>query len=154
MKKTITLLFCLIALAGFSQVTLTENQGIYLDKDGKPYTGTYIEYYSPNKPKIEMLLLQGKLNGITKTFFESGKINEIRSYSEGKTNGKWETFNEQGVKTAEANFQMGEKHGKWFIWDDNGTLRYDMNYTNGKRNGVWIIYNEKGEKISEKNYEE
>jgi len=126
--KRLTLLLLLVPFLSGAQNNVTEKNGLYLDSNGKPFTGTYQEYFENGQVKSQMEIVQGLLNGQVKVYFPSGELNEIRSYIKGEKSGRWETWNAQGVKVAEANFLNGKKNGKWYVWDEKGTLRYDMTY--------------------------
>jgi antitoxin component YwqK of YwqJK toxin-antitoxin module len=132
---------------------ITENsEGIYLDDNGNPYTGSYIEYYPSGAKKDEIHLRNGLKEGICLLFFDDGQLNEIRSYKQGKMHGTWITYNQKGTKIGEANYSQNLKNGKWYIWDENGTLRYEMFYLDGEKVGIWLMWNEKGELAGHKEY--
>lgn len=143
--------FLLILNSSIGQVS-QKNDGLYYDKNGQLYTGTYYEYFTDTTIRAEISLLNGTPDGLTKIYFESGELQEIRSFRKGQMHGQWEKWNSGGIKTAEANYTNNLKDGKWFVWDDNGTLRYDMTYKDGKKTGTWYMYDDSGKLISEKIY--
>lgn len=126
--------------------------GLYYDAEGKIFTGTSYEYYSDSVVQATIEIKDGKLDGLTKIYFNNGQLEEIRSYSNGMMHGKWEKWNRQNIRIAEANYSDNKKEGKWFVWDDNGVLRYDMTYSNGEKTGVWLMYDESGKLINSKQY--
>jgi antitoxin component YwqK of YwqJK toxin-antitoxin module len=132
----------------FAQVTIDE-AGLYYNENNELYTGTYIEFHPNGNKMIEVSLKSGLPDGPVSIYFETGQINETRSYAKGKMHGTWITWNEEGVKIAEANFKNNLKHGDWFIWDDAGTLRFEMHYSVGNKVGSWKMFNEKGELVFE-----
>lgn len=132
----------------FAQVSMDED-GLYYNENDELYTGTYIEFHTNGNKKIEVSLAKGLPNGPVSIYFETGQINETRSYEKGKMHGTWITWNEEGVKVAQAQYKENLKHGDWYIWDDAGTQRFEMHYAMGKKIGTWKMYNEKGELVSE-----
>jgi len=135
----------------FSQNIVLQDD-IYVDKDGKPFTGKYKEYYSDGILRLEIEMVNGTKNGKGVLYFENGNIQEVYSYKENKMDGLWLTYNEKNIKTAEANYLNDKKDGSWKIWDENGNLIYEMLYKNGEKTGTWIKHNEKGEEIARKTY--
>jgi antitoxin component YwqK of YwqJK toxin-antitoxin module len=141
--------FLVITGAVLSAQVIIDEDGLYHNEKNELYTGTYIEFYTNGNKLIEVTLDKGLINGPVTLYFETGQINEIRSYKNGEMDGTWTTWNEAGVKIGLANYKENLKHGDWFIWDDEGTLRFEMHYTRGKKTGVWKMFNEKGELESE-----
>lgn len=134
-----------------AQITEGED-GIYYDKNKKPYTGVFTEYWPNGNLKMELPIKKGLKDGQANLYFENSGKNEIRSFKGGKMHGTWVTWNEKGTKIAEANYLNGKKHGKWLIWDDNGILRYDMTYKKGDKTGTWLMWDEEGKIIMEKSH--
>ena len=143
MKKIFFLIFLFAFIKGSFSQDIIYKDGLYF-KVQNLYSGKYFEYYENGNVKMEMNILNGRLENETILYFENGTKKEIRSYKEGKKNGTWITWNEKGIKTAEAFYTMDKKDGKWTIWDDNGQKRYEMFYSDGKKIGTWYInYGEK-----------
>jgi len=138
--------FCL-----FSQNIVIQDD-IYVDKDGKPFTGKYKEYYSDGILKFEIELVNGTKNGKGVLYFENGSIQAVYSYKLNQMDGLWLTYNSKNIKTAEANYLKDKKDGSWKIWDENGKLVYEMLYKNGEKAGSWIKYNDKGDEIARKSF--
>lgn len=152
MKKIVTLIvFTVVFYVGLNAQVIHEVDGIYY-ADDLPYTGTYKSYDDNFQLKMEMKLLEGKKEGITKLYFEDGSLQEIRSYKNNLMDGLWITYNEKGVKIAEANYVKGKKNGTWKVWDEQGILRVEMSYKHGAKFGTWTRWNQKGEILGEKVY--
>lgn len=98
--------------------------------------------------------IDGKKDGECKLYFETGELNEVRSYKNNEMNGIWLTFNTNGVKVAEAAYKNGKKDGNWYVWDDEGNLKYELCYSNGEKTGTWKSYDEMGVVVNERNYSE
>ena len=153
MIKNISLLcgFLLLFVLGAVAQELVEIDGIYYHNN-KAYSGRYESKYENGNPHIQMILVNGLKDGEVQIYFESGQLNEVRSYSMNLMHGTWTTYNESGIKVGEANYQYDKKHGPWYIWNDQGKLIYELEYTEGEKTGVWKIYDENGKVVNERNY--
>lgn len=152
MKKFIILFALIVGVATIVDAQLTLKDGKYYDQEDKLYTGVYIEYYESGSKKVEMNVVDGEKQGITKIYFENQNINEVRLFDHNDMDGTWLTYDENGTKTGEASYKHGVKDGKWFIWDENGTLRYEMLYSKGKKVGSWKIWDNEGNLVAQKEY--
>ena len=135
----------------FAQLSVDED-GIYYDNLGKPYTGVYVEKYDNGVTKSTTTLISGRKHGIAAIYFKDGTLSEFRMYRNNQMHGTWITWNESGIKTAEANYAADKKNGKWYIWDENGVKRYEMTYFDGNKVGTWYMWSDKGELIETKEY--
>lgn len=151
--KRISLLFGLLFFIILQSVAqnIVEKEGLYY-LNNEAYTGNYTVKYDNGNPKIEMNLLNGYKNGEAKVYFETGGLNEIRSYKQNLMDGTWLTFNNKNIKVAEALYLDGKKHGKWYIWNDEGILLYELEYTEGEKTGIWKNFDKEGNVISERSY--
>ena len=145
-------LLLLIVSVDMSGQLSVDDEGIYYDSIGKPYTGTYVEKYDNGVIKSTTTLISGRKHGIAIIYFRDGSMNEFRMYRNNQMHGTWITWNENGVKTAEANYSADKKNGKWYIWDENGVQRYEMTYFDGSKTGKWYMWNERGELLETKEY--
>lgn len=155
-KARFVFMFLLTLLIGGDLVAqrdeLEYRDGYYF-KNGMLYSGTHITYYEDGMVQMEMKVLNGLLDGVTKVFYPNGTQKEQRWYHEGEMDSLWINWSEKGIKVAEARYKKGIKDGYWYIWDEKGVLRYQMFYREGKKAGIWYIWDEKGKLISEKNYD-
>jgi antitoxin component YwqK of YwqJK toxin-antitoxin module len=151
--KRFSMLFAFIffTICSVYSQDIKEIDGVYY-KGSTPYTGKYFASFENGKPKIEINLIDGLKDGVTKVYFETGELNEIRSYKKNIMDGDWFTYNENKIKVAEAHYLDGKKNGKWYIWDENGTLIYELEYTSGKKTGIWKNYDTTGKLINERSY--
>jgi len=154
MKTIISITALMLLFMNFSLFSqnIVLQDDIYVDKDGKPFTGKYKEYYSDGILKLEIEMVNGTKNGKGVLYFKNGNIQDVYSYKQNKMDGLWLTYNEKSIKTAEANYLNDKKDGSWKIWDENGNLIYEMLYKNGEKTGIWIKHNDKGEEIARKTY--
>ncbi|MFO7657878.1 MAG: toxin-antitoxin system YwqK family antitoxin [Bacteroidales bacterium] len=159
MNKKINVLASLFLLAFLCNSTISaqlsvDEDGIYYDNLGKPYTGIFIEKYDDGTIKGKTTLISGRKHGLASIYFKDGSLSELRMYRNNQMHGTWVTWNEKGKKTAEANYAADKKNGKWYIWDENGVKRYEMIYFDGEKAGTWYMWDEKGELTGKKDYSE
>lgn len=115
MLKTITALFILIMI---SSVALAEEPGAVCS--GKP-DGVTKDYFDDGKIKTEWMCRDGKLNGITRLYYNNGEVEKASSYIE--------------------DVRQGITYGYF----DNGAIKSICNYKDGKLEGMHKIYHKNGE---------
>ena len=108
------------------------------------------EYYDDGKGNLEREYY--KVNGNKelgeKVFFKSGKIMAEHTFENGKLNGISIVYYESGEKRMEANWEDG-MNGKRLEFYLDGTLKSEKNYKNTLLNGPFKEYDEKGNLINE-----
>ena len=108
------------------------------------------EYYDDGKGNLEReyFKVNGKKELGEKVFFKSGKIMAEHTYKNGKLNGTSIVYYESGEKRMEANWEDG-MNGKRLEFYLDGTLKSEKNYKNTLLNGPFKEYDEKGNLINE-----
>ncbi|MBL4593624.1 MAG: hypothetical protein JKX68_07405 [Flavobacteriales bacterium] len=153
MKKIIAIIILqvIFALTVFGQ-QITKKNGVYVDQNGKKYSGVYIAYYQNQVKEAVYIIKDGLENGSVEFYYPTTEIMEQGNFKDGLKHGKWVRWSDNGNKLAEANYKKGKKDGKWVIWDDKGIKRYEMYYTNGLKTGLWLMWDEKGQISNKKQY--
>lgn len=141
--------FIILTLMVKAQVK-NEN-GIYTDSEGNPFTGICNTEEKGIK-KATITVKNGQANGEAQYYYASGKVMETGMFEKGQKTGKWTRFNESGIIIGIASYNLGKKDGTWVVFDDNGKKRFEMNYINGEKTGVWYNWNENGDLVSSKDY--
>lgn len=98
-----------------------ENQKIYMYSDF-PEVQAKISNYS-----------NGKLSGIEKTFYPSGKKYQTLVYADDKLWGEFKQYSEDGTQVVRGNFINNTEHGLWIDNLNGCTGRYK----NGQKQGRW-----------------
>lgn len=70
----------------YGQYSIDED-GIYYDSLGKPFTGVYIEKIEDRSIKSKATLISGRKHGLTIVYFKNGDINEFRMYRNNQMHG-------------------------------------------------------------------
>jgi len=150
-KTTLLITTFLFNTLLFSQ-QITKKEGVYVDENGKNYSGVYISYFKDDIKQAVYTIKNGVENGSVEFYYPSTEIMEQGNFREGNKHGKWVRWSVKGNKLAEANYNKGKKDGKWLIWDERGVKRYEMHYTSGSKTGTWIMWDEKGQISNKKGY--
>jgi len=110
-----------------TDTTLKLQNGVYYYVDS-PFSGFIVEKYNSDTLKSMGSYFQGRQHGISKTYFENGKLETERSYKNG--------------------IGYGRHFGYW----DNGNMKFDFLYINDKREGVQKQWYESGNQYCELNF--
>ena len=117
----------------------------------KQFEGEW-KYYHEDSHAIMTLekYINGKLEGVRKVFYKSGKIAEETTYKAGIKNGNYKSYTENGILLEESTYKFGEYEGLAIFKKDDGQISGQGLFKNGKKVGMWKIL-EKG-KIKNVNY--
>ena len=110
----------------------------------KQFEGEW-KYYHENSPQIMTIELykEGKLKGVRKVFYKSGKIAEETTYKNGIKNGLYKKYAENDIILEESNYVNGEFDGLTIYRDAGNQITGKGFFKNGKKVGMWKIL-EKG----------
>jgi hypothetical protein len=101
--------------------------------------GKKIVYYVPDNledksrlPTAVYMYANGKLNGESIEYFDTGTVKSKGSYKDDKKVGIWETFHPNGKKMMLERFKDGVHHGWHFAYDEAGKETGKKYYYYGK----------------------
>lgn len=135
-------------------------------------------YYAPasDYPQKEMSYNMGKLDGLYRIFYESGKIQEESYYKDNLKSGPSKWYNKLGRMIAMYNYQNGQFDGMQRTFYENDTTQSVSNYANnllegpykefyrngvvkiqgqyvkGIKEGEWIEFDETGKKVKSERF--
>ncbi|MGL2964564.1 toxin-antitoxin system YwqK family antitoxin [Flavobacterium sp. RSB2_4_14] len=89
----------------------------------------------------------GKLTGVRKVFYKSGKIAEETTYKDGIKNGGYKKYAENDVVLEETIYVNGEYDGLAIFRNPDNQITGQGNFKNGKKVGMWKLL-EKGKLIN------
>jgi len=128
----------------------------------------YQEFHENGQLKFEVPLIDGKKEGLGKTYFDDGElkieaqykndqlngrlvqyyygrtIKEV-NYKDGKLDGYAIYYSPAKLPTKEGTYKDGKMHGKWKIYEDNGCLRFEYTYQNDIKEGPYKVFYCSGE---------
>lgn len=110
----------------------------------KQFEGEW-KYYHENSPIVMTteFYVNGKLNGIRKVFYKSGKIAEETTYKNGVKDGVYKSYAENDVVLEESNYKEGLLDGQATYRDATKNITAQGLFKNGKKTGIWKML-EKG----------
>lgn len=110
----------------------------------KQFDGEW-KYYHENSPQIMTLenYANGKLNGVRKVFYKSGKLAEETTYKNGIKEGPYKSYAENDVVMEESNYKNDQLDGPAIYRDATNKVSGQGSFKNGKKIGIWKIL-EKG----------
>ena len=95
----------------------------------------------------------GLLNGITTTYFVTGKKAETATFKKGKLYGNVLRYSSEGILMDDLHYENGKLHGSAKYFNVAGKLVRKGNYENDQKVGNWEYF-ENGEPISAKKIKE
>lgn len=104
------------------------------------------KFYSEYDGKLvaEEIYLDGKKNGISKTFYADAELAEILTWKNGSREGNWEQYFSDGKLKLKGFYKNDENEGEVTSYYPSGKVLYSGYYHNGLRIGTWIYYDNKG----------
>lgn len=113
----------------------------------KQYVGEW-KYYHLDSPKIMTTenYVNGKLSGIRKVFYPSGKIAEEANYKNGQKDGTYKKYLENGIVLEESIYKNGQYDGLATFRTEENVIAAKGLFKNGKKSGIWDML-EKGKLV-------
>lgn len=104
----------------------------------KQFEGEW-KYYHEDLPTVMTLepYANGKLNGIRKVFYKSGKIAEETTYKNGIKNGTYKSYAENDVVLEESVYKNGQYEGLAVFRNVDNQIAAQGTFKNGKKVGMW-----------------
>lgn len=87
-----------------------------------PYTGKYINYYYCGKKQDEGILVNGKLNGELKVYFQNGQLKSVERFIDGIENGVKYEYYKNGVLKFKVEYIAGKANGAIESYFPNGNI--------------------------------
>ncbi len=96
-------------------------QTIHLVQQGasKPEV-TEIHYYPSGQKKIEGHIVNGKREGLWKSFYENGDLWSVGEFTNDRRHGKAYLYYPGGKKKMEGTYRNGQRTNDWQWWDEEG----------------------------------
>ena len=108
----------------------------------KLYEGEW-KYYHENSSVVmtSEKYLNGKLNGLRKVYYLSGKIAEEANYKNGVKEGQYKKYLENGIVLEESNYKNGHFNGLAIFKSPDNVIIAKGIYVNGNKSGIWEFNN-------------
>ncbi|UQD57657.1 toxin-antitoxin system YwqK family antitoxin [Flavobacterium sp. K5-23] len=112
--------------------------------DSQKYSGFIYQLSNTNDTLEIDGYANGKLHGVSKKWFPSKQLKEIRYYNNGAKEGKQESFWENGNKKFSFVAKQDYYEGELKEWDENGKLYHLAHYEKGQEEGVQKLWYDNG----------
>ena len=116
----------------------------YEASTSKLYTGKTIEYFPDGKKKFEIGIVNGKIEGLSKTWYQNGQLKMEQNLKDGKKNGLVVSWYDNGKKKAEATHKDGKINGLKTTWFESGKKESESSWIEGTMSSE-KRWNESGE---------
>jgi antitoxin component YwqK of YwqJK toxin-antitoxin module len=114
---------------------------VFSKGSGAPYTGACETCHNNGLRENHIRFVNGKVNGIDTTYYESGCIRVIKEHVLGKEHGRWIYFQDRTSQTSWImNFLEGEKHGEHIYFSKRGDTTLWEHYYKGILDGKKTTY--------------
>jgi len=108
------------------------------------WVGHYSEFNDKGVLQAEKNFISGNLEGISKAYFENGKIYEFGRYVKGIRQGKWKLYYRNGNLRSEGMFEDGYRSGIWIYYKEDGSLFMRGLHVKNLKSGLWEIFHKDG----------
>ena len=115
------------------------DRAIYIDLNDNfkwLYGGKAIYYYETGEKEKEEHRTNGKIEGLHKTFYKSGKLKIVKSYEKGVLQGECNTFHESGANHIKYNYIDGIIEGDWVSYYESGVVKQTKFFLKDKKQGL------------------
>lgn len=130
-------------------------KGFCIDDSLKLKEGPCDYFFRSGQPFARKSYLNGKLHGISKSWYENGKLQDSAVYKNGIVIGDEKGWHEDGsIKFVTSYDTTGNGDGSSQSFYPNGVIRSKGNYKNEKRTGVWYYYRNDNSPASEVTFEQ
>lgn len=127
-------------------------------KSGKPSAeGWYVNqlkdsvwtYYSDFDASVRIRepYLEGKLNGLSYSYYPNGQISEEVEWKQNVKDGAWKQYFKNGALRLSGYYENGLLQGPYEVYLSNNTIEIRGSYLEGKSHGMWRFYDENGEEV-------
>ena len=119
--------------------------------NGEGYRIDYFDSFD-SQIKDSIHFQNGRMNGVSKYWYNNGQIKEISKWENGKQHGLFSLYFRNGSIQEKANWISGKRDGELTVWYDNGQIEHAILMKEGKENGYMKKYYKDGGIMLEGNY--
>lgn len=143
-----------VALRECLRSELDLRDGVLFVKDGDvPFTGNLIEIYTTEDRKLEIGIRNGKVDGLSRGWYEDGQLETEEHFVDGISDGLRTRWHPNGVKKSETEIVDGRLSGHHIEWHDNGTKAAEAIMVDGQPEGLVESWHPSGKLKSRVVYE-
>ncbi|MEJ6794302.1 MAG: toxin-antitoxin system YwqK family antitoxin [Flavobacteriales bacterium] len=122
-----------------------------LPDDIRNENGENIIYYTNGNIEEKYIKINGKRDGLYKSFYENGQLRSEINYNNGIEDGKSSEYFENGQISKVYSFKLGQKNGQFVSYFESGQIHFEYNFLNDLEDGIQKNWYENGQLDIEKN---
>jgi len=120
-------------------------EGWYLNQ-AKDSVWTYYSEFDGSL-RIREPYLDGKLNGVARSYYTGGEISEEVEWKQNIKDGAWKQYYINGVPRLSGHYKNGLLQGSYELYFSDNTIKVRGGYLDNKSNGTWRYYDESGKEV-------
>lgn len=120
-------------------------EGWYVNQE-KDSVWTYYSEFD-GSVRIRESYIEGKLNGVSRSFYPSGEISEEVEWKDNVKYGAWTQYYKNGNPRLSGHYKDGLLQGSYEVFFSNNTIKISGNYLDNLSNGTWRYYDESGKEV-------
>ncbi|WP_196896052.1 toxin-antitoxin system YwqK family antitoxin [Aureivirga marina] len=102
-----------------------EIKSTYFDIGGPVLQKQFIKYHQNNKQLAEKgEFVNGLKNGVWKSWFQNGRLSNVKHWNHGELSGLYIEFDENGNEIVKGKYKSDKKEGEWIQHQNGDTLFY------------------------------
>lgn len=120
-------------------------EGWYINQD-KDSVWTYYSDFDASV-RIREPYKDGKLNGVSRSYYPMGGISEEVEWKQNVKNGAWKQYFQNGVLRLSGHYENGLLQGPYEVFLSDNTIEISGAYKDNKAHGTWRFYDDEGKEI-------
>ncbi len=127
--------------AEVKQVDLENREGLlYVHNFKEPYTGALVETFPNGKPKLRIDIRRGKVDGLSRGWYENGQLEVQETFVAGTSHGPRTRWFANGQERSEEKIEHGVVTGPYVAWHESGQKAVEMTLRNGQPDGLALAW--------------
>jgi antitoxin component YwqK of YwqJK toxin-antitoxin module len=117
---------------------------LYLHDSKKPFTGLLVEDYPKGARKVAIEIHRGKVDGLSRGWFENGQEEVEEHFTAGVSQGLRTRWHANGQRKSEEHIEHGKLEGSYLEWHANGRKAVEMTLRAGQADGLVQAWHRSG----------
>lgn len=119
--------------------------GLYVNQ-GKDSVWTYYSEFD-GTVRIRESYRDGKLDGVSRSYYPNGEISEEVEWKQGVKEGAWNQYYENGAPRLSGHYKNNLMHGTYEVYFPDGTVKISGTYSENRSDGIWYYFDDTGNQI-------
>ena len=109
---------------------------LFAKGEAQAFQGRVVETYAAGKRKLEIEISQGQANGISRGWYDNGKLEVEETFLNGISHGPRTRWHANGNRKSVAQIEQGQVAGPFTEWHENGQKAVEMTLREGHPDGI------------------